>query len=247
MVMRPYIICHMVTSIDGRLHPSRFTAPAAGVSAELLRRHYEEVGRRFEAQGWIVGRRTMSEMAKGSERQMADAPSLTRQPHVGDQKGRDFAVAIDPSGRVHYGRDEVGGDHVIAVLGEQVSDRYLAELREDGVSYIFAGPKGDDLPGAMAQLVTIFGVKKLLLEGGGVINGAFLKHRLLDEFSTLIYPAVDGLAGVQSIVDYQGADGERPGERQSLRLIDCETLEGGMVWLRHAVEDAPRTARVYDR
>jgi riboflavin biosynthesis pyrimidine reductase len=237
--MRPFIICHMATSVDGRLHPSRFTSPAAGVSAEALRRHYEEVGDGFEAEGWIVGRKTMTEMVKGSERSIANIPALPREPHVANRNGRNLAVAIDPSGRVHYGQDNIGGDHVVAVLGEQVPDSYLAELREDGVSYIFAGPRGDDLPGAMAQLADNFGVTKLLLEGGGTINGAFLRHRLIDEFSTLIHPAVDGVAGTQSIVDYDGAEGERPGAGQALRLIGCETLEGGMVWLRHAVEDAP--------
>jgi riboflavin biosynthesis pyrimidine reductase len=237
--MRPYIICHMGTSIDGRLHPSRFTAPAAGVSAAALRRHYEAVHDRFEAEGWIVGRVTMAEMAKGRERPVAAASPLAREPHLGHRNGRNLAIAIDPFGRIHYGQDNVGGDHVVAVLGEQVSDAYLAELHEDGASYIFAGPKGEDLPGAMEQLAAVFGVKRLLLEGGGRINGAFLKHRLIDEFSTLIYPAVDGLAGAQSIVDYDGANGERPGVGQSLRLIGCETLEGGMVWLRHRVEEAP--------
>lgn len=237
--MRPTIICHMGTSIDGGLHPSRFTQAAVGVSAEALRRHYEAVHDSFEADGWIVGRKTMAEMAKGHERSVAAAIPLPREPHLGQRNGRKLAVAIDPSGRVHYGTDNVGGDHVVAVLGKQVSDAYLAELREDGASYIFAGPKGEDLPGAMAQLATVFGVKTLLLEGGGKINGAFLKHRLIDEFSTLIYPAVHGVAGAESIVDYDGADGEPPGAGQALRLIGCETLEGGMVWLRHRIEDAP--------
>jgi riboflavin biosynthesis pyrimidine reductase len=237
--MRPYIICHMGTSIDGGLHPSRFTRPAAGVSVDALRRHYEAIHDRFEAEGWIVGRKTMAEMAKGRERPVAAASPLARAPHLGQRNGRDLAVAIDPFGRVHYGKDNMAGDHVVAVLGEQVSDAYLAELREDGASYIFAGPKGEDLPGAMAQLAQVFGVKRLLLEGGGRINGAFLKHRLIDEFSTLIHPAVEGVAGAQSIVDYDGPSGERPGAGQSLRLIGCETLEGGMVWLRHRVEEAP--------
>jgi riboflavin biosynthesis pyrimidine reductase len=164
---------------------------------------------------------------------------LPRAPHLGQRDGRKLAIAIDPSGRVHYGKDNVGGDHVVAVLGEHVSDAYLAELREDGASYIFAGPTGEDLPVAMTQLATVFGVKKLLLEGGGRINGAFLKHRLIDEFSTLIHPAVYGVADMESIVAYDGGSGERPGAGQSLRLIGCETLEGGMVWLRHRVEAAP--------
>ena len=237
--MRPRIICHMVTSIDGRLHPSRFTRPAAGISADVLRGHYEKVYDSFGANGWIVGRRTMSEMAKGGERRMSSVTAVARAPYVANRQGRNLAIAIDPSGKVHYGKDNIGGDHVVAVLGEQVSDAYLTELQEDVFSYIFAGPEGNDLSGALAQLAVVFGVKKLLLEGGGAINGAFLKHRLIDEFSTLIYPAVDGLAGVQSIIDYHGAQDERPGVGQALRLIGCETLEGGMVWLRHVVEDAP--------
>lgn len=228
----------MGTSIDGRLHPSRFTSAAQGVPADVLRGHYENIHESFEADGWIVGRKTMSELAKGSARQIANGSKLPRETHVGHRSGRKLAIGIDPSGRVHYGKDNVGGDHAVAVLGEQISDAYLAELREDGASYIFAGLKGDDLAGAMERIASAFGVKKLLLEGGGSINGAFLKYKLIDEFSTLIHPAVDGVAGAQSIVDYHGPEGDRPGAGQALRLTHCETLEGGMVWLRHRVEGA---------
>jgi riboflavin biosynthesis pyrimidine reductase len=219
--MRPYIICHMGTSIDGRLHPSRFTSPANGTSRDVLRGHYERIHDQFGADGWIVGRRTMSEMAKGAERPIKDAPTVARDAHIAGRNGRKLAIGIDPSGRVHYGKDNIGGDHVVAVLGEDVSTT------------------GDDLPRAMEEIASLLGVKTLLLEGGGKINGAFLKHKLIDEFSTLIHPAVDGVAGTQSIVDYDGPQGDRPGAGQSLRLTHCETLEGGMVWLRHAVERGP--------
>lgn len=234
--MKPYIICHMTTSIDGRLHPSRFTASPTGMSRQDLSAIYERVHDGFDADGWIVGRKTMSEMAKGAERTIAGAPPVPRETHLGQRNGRKLAIAIDPSGRVHYGKDNVGGDHAVAVLSPAVSDAYLAELREDGVSYVFAGPDGHDLAQAAAEIGAAFGVKKLLLEGGGQINGAFFKARLIDEFSTLIRSAVDGVAGSQSIVDYKGAPGDKPGDGQTLRLTHCETLEDGMVWLRHKVE-----------
>jgi 5-amino-6-(5-phosphoribosylamino)uracil reductase len=175
----------------------------------------------------------------GSGTPIKDAPTVARDARIAGRNGRKLAIGIDPSGRVHYGKDNIGGDHVVAVLGEEVSDAYLAELREDGVSYVFAGSTGDDLARAMEEIASLLGVKTLLLEGGGKVNGAFLKHKLIDEFSTLIHPAVDGVAGTQSIVDYDGPEGDRPGAGQSLRLTHCETLEGGMVWLRHAVERAP--------
>ena len=132
--MRPYIICHMGTSIDGRLHPSRFTAAAAGISASVLRGHYERIHDSFDAEGWIIGRKTMNEMAKGTARPVNGAPKLAREPHIGNRAGRKLAVGIDPSGRVHFGKDNVGGDHAVAILGSQVTDAHLAELRGDGAS-----------------------------------------------------------------------------------------------------------------
>src|SRR5204862_7967336 len=86
--MRPYIICHMGTSIDGRLHPSRFTRAAPGISWDVLRAHYEKIHDRFEADGWIVGRKTMSEMAKGSERSPAQAQKLPREAHIAERRDR---------------------------------------------------------------------------------------------------------------------------------------------------------------
>jgi riboflavin biosynthesis pyrimidine reductase len=236
--MRPKIICHMVSSIDGKLHPSRYTAPAAGVDGTRLRQHYDETSAGFGAQGWMVGRVTMEEISKGKPRQVARPGIASREPFVGDRKDRDLAVAIDPHGKVHYGQDNILGDHAVAVLSEEVSDTYLAELREDGVSYLFAGRDGRDLAKAMDALGETFGIAILLLEGGAGINGAFLKAGLIDEISVLIQPAVDGLAAVESIFEYRGEPDERPGAGQALRHFQTETLEGGMVWLRYQVEKA---------
>jgi len=231
--MRPKIICHMMSSIDGRLLAD---APAAGIDADALWRHYDQVATRFDADGWIVGRKTMQGYAKGSARTPSIVGDNLRRPYIADRKGRDIAVAVDARGKLHYGRDDAGSDHIVAVVGEQVSDSYLAELREDGVSYLFAGPDGHDLRHAMDVLGDAFGVDTMLLEGGGIINGAFLKERLIDEISLLVYPGIDGLAGVPSIFEYQGRADDKPAAGQSLLHIAAETLEGGMVWLRYAVE-----------
>ena len=240
--MRPKIICHMVTSIDGRLHPSRFTGPAKGVDGAALRQHYETVSEQLGAQGWMVGRVTMQEISKGKARNATGPGIDSREPFVGERKDRNLAIAIDPHGKVHYGQDHLLGDHAVAVLSEGVSDAYLAELREDGVSYLFAGPDGRDLAKAMDGLGELFGIETLLLEGGAGINGAFLKAGLIDEISLLIQPAVDGLAGVETIFEYKGEPDERPGAGQALRHVQTETLEGGMVWLRYHVEAAPQAS-----
>jgi riboflavin biosynthesis pyrimidine reductase len=52
---------------------------------------------------------------------------------------------LDAQGKIAWGRSDIGGDPIIVVLTEQVSDAHLAGLRQDGVSYIFAGEQGLDL------------------------------------------------------------------------------------------------------
>src|SRR5437868_14544459 len=65
---RPKIICHMMSSIDGRLFVDRWTTPAVGIKATTLRGHYDDVASRFESDGWIVGRKTMEEIIQGNAR-----------------------------------------------------------------------------------------------------------------------------------------------------------------------------------
>ncbi|MFL9826258.1 dihydrofolate reductase family protein [Rhodoplanes sp. SY1] len=234
--MRPKIICHMMSSIDGRLLADRWTPPAHGVDLATLRGHYDGTASRLAAEGWIVGRTTMEMFGRLVARADSGLAREPRLPHVGRRGDRDVAVAIDPRGKLHYMQDQVGGDHVVAVLGEQVPDTYLAALREVGVSYLFAGPSGDDLGSAMDRLGDTFGIKTILLEGGGITNGAFLRQGLIDEISLLVYPGIDGLAGIPSIFEHVCGDVDRPGAGRSLRFAAAEILEGGMVWLRYGIE-----------
>lgn len=229
----------MVSSIDGRLLPDRWTPTAEGIADDIAHRMYEQVAERFGADGWIVGRATMAEFADGEARNISSPLTDLRKTFVAERRGRDVAVAIDPSGKLHYGADSFDGDHLVAVVGERVADAYLAELRADGVSYLFAGPDGHDLEHAMNTLGDTYGLKTLLLEGGGRINGSFLKKGLIDEISLLVYPGIDGLAGVPSIFGFVGQPGEAPAAGRSLRHLNTETLEGGVVWIHYAVEASP--------
>ncbi|MFP3564524.1 dihydrofolate reductase family protein [Paraburkholderia sp. SIMBA_030] len=240
--MRPKIICHMVASIDGRLLPPRWTPPAKGVDRGIVSRIYEEVADSFDADGWIIGRKSMEDFATGEAHDAEQVVALPRTSFIGDRRGRSVAVAVDPGGKLHYTASAVDGQHFITVLSERVSDGYLAELRHKGVSYTFAGEDGSDLEHAMRALGEDFGIRLILLEGGGLINGSFLKAGLIDEMSLLVYPGVDGLASVPSIFEYHGGENERPAAGKSLRHVSTETLEGGMVWIRYAFEASPEAS-----
>ena len=70
---RPKVICHMATSIDGRLLVERWTPPASGIAANLIHRHYEALAARLDADGWLVGRKSMAPYANGRARAFDNA------------------------------------------------------------------------------------------------------------------------------------------------------------------------------
>src|SRR4029453_5683414 len=124
------------------------------------------------------------------------------------------------------------GDHVVAILSERVSDEYLAFLRARSVSYLLAGKHDVDLPLALTKIGVRFGVKTLMLEGGGRINGGMLAAGLIDEVSVLVAPTVDGRVGTPALFDLQGDTA------QSSRLVleHVEQRRDDVLWLRYRVE-----------
>jgi hypothetical protein len=61
--MKPHVTILMETSIDGRLHPSRFTASPDGTRRDWSGQ-YEKVHASLGANAWLVGRVTMAEMSR---------------------------------------------------------------------------------------------------------------------------------------------------------------------------------------
>jgi 2,5-diamino-6-(ribosylamino)-4(3H)-pyrimidinone 5'-phosphate reductase len=145
--------------------------------------------------------------------------------------GTSFAVALDPSGKLAWKASSIDGDHVVTVLSERVSDVYLAFLRSKGVSYVFGGKAEVNLKLVLGKLRRLFGIRTLLLEGGGKINGSFLDANLIDELSVLVAPIADGSVGTPSLFDSRWGTGPaRP-----LKLVSVRKLRGDLLWLRYEV------------
>ena len=229
---RPRIICHMAASIDGRIVVNHWVESAR----DAVRREYEAIHDSYGADGWICGRVTMEPFAKRvrpeAEVQREYTGSDAREDFVAPGTHTAFAFAIDASGRLAWEVNDIGGDHVVTVLSQRVSDDYLAFLRERGVSFLLAGERDVDLLLALEKIGERFGVRTLMLEGGGRINGAFLEHGLVDEVSVLVAPTVDGQIGSASLFD---GDAERSIARR-LALIGVEQRAGDILWLRYRVE-----------
>jgi riboflavin biosynthesis pyrimidine reductase len=232
--MKPYLICHMASSLDGRIIPNRWRPKGAHSSGAYDRIH-DEIG----CDAWLVGRVTGQEFAKRDGYAATTTSEVfPRASWIAKRGAPAYAVVLDGAGKIAWGRSDIGGDPIVVVLTEQVSDAQLAALRSDGVSYIFAGTTELDLAKALETLNKELGVERILLEGGGVVNGSFLRVGLIDEVSLLIVPAIDGASGAPTVFDSAESSSDMPAPIQSLSLEKCQLMEGGIVWLRYRLKAA---------
>ena len=225
--MKPYVICHMMSSVDGRILPDRWNPLMEDTSA------YERVHDEIGSDAWLVGRVTGQEFARRDAPYppIADGASPGREPWFARRDADGWAVVLDAHGKITWGRADVGGDALLVVLTEAVPDSHLAGLRGDGVSYVFAGEREIDLAAALETLNRELGIERVLLEGGGTVNGALLRAGLVDELSLVIAPAVEGEPGGPAVFDVHGGPGAL--ERMGMTLQSSEVLDGGLVWLRY--------------
>lgn len=232
--MRPHIICHMVTSIDGKVTGEFLSR----VECQPAEEHYYQINRESQAEAYACGRVTMEESFTGGL-----YPDLTpfaeatadRTDHIAERSARRYAVAFDRRGRLGWKGPRIvdedpgyGDAHIIEVLCEEgPTDAYLAYLQSVGVSYVFAGERDLDLNLALEKLRTLFSIQTLLLEGGSEINGAFLRAGAVDELSLVQAPVIAGAAG-KPLFDRS--------EIMEFEMGSADVLDGGVLWLRYRKE-----------
>lgn len=231
--MKPRVICLMMTSLDGRIHPSRWTESPDGNRMDFTKL-YEELHGKLAADAWLVGRVTMAEMSKATAHPPTTPGTPDRRQHFAKPDAKPYAIAFDRSGKLHFDKADVGGDHVVVLLGPGVPDSHLAELASDGVSYLVADDEAMDPKPLLERLGVELGIERLLLEGGGNVNGSLLEAGVVDEIELLVAPAVDGAVGITGVFEVAAATGLAG--RARLRFASVEALAHGVVHLRYTVE-----------
>ena len=230
--MKPYVICHMVSSVDGRIWNSRWR-PRANVVPNLFEKLHDQLVAEHGGGSWICGRVTAQEFARGKGKVYPPtAETFPREDWFAKREAKAWGIFLDAHGKAVWERSDIGGDPILVILNEQVPDSHLAGLRSEGISYIFAGRDEIDLAAALDTLNRDLGIERLMVEGGGGINGAFLRAGLLDEISLVITAAIDGSSGAPTVFNSGDVDlGPAPVERMTLE--SHTVLENGALWLRY--------------
>ena len=195
--IRPYIICHMLTSIDGKV-TGKFLEDK---KIEHLIDEYYKIHSDFNANGFACGKTTFLEgFIKDNNLDLSkfkDEKINKNEDYIYEKisECKFFAVCFDRKGSLNWKKNvledelpQYNNSHIIQVMTENVKEEYLAYLRSIGLSYIICGKDDIDLDLCLEKLRLKFGIKVLLLEGGSLINGTFMKAGVIDEISLVQVP-----------------------------------------------------------
>ena len=193
---RPYVICHMLTSIDGKVTGDFINIIGRQEAFSLYLKLHSE----YNINVFALGRTTCQEgFCQGITPDLTafSASHLEKVDYIADKTATSFVIVYDRKGKLGWKSGKIetkffpgfDGAHVIEVLTKEgVSESYLAYLQDKGVSYIFA----ENICESLIKVKQLFGIEKVLLEGGSEINGAFALEGLVDEISLLQSPVLAG-------------------------------------------------------
>lgn len=226
--MKPYIITHMMTSVDGRID-----CPMVGhLTTDEYYVALDKLGRCSKLTGRVT---SVLECPAVKE----ETATPTNGTPIGHEsffvacKADEYSITVDTHGKILWKSNEADGHPVISILTEEVSKEYLETLTSQGISWIAVGKGHIDLSRAVEILNKEFGVERLAIVGGGHICGSFAEAGLVDEVSVMVAPGIDGREGQTAMFDGIKKADCNP---YKLKLESVEKWDTDIVWLRYKVK-----------
>ena len=222
---KPYIICHMMTSIDGRIDCA-MTSQMEGVD------DYYRTLNALDVPTTVSGRVTAElEMAEPGVFQPKETTPFGKEGFSKQADAAGYEIVVDTHGKLLW-PDCAGAEKpYLIITSQQVPQEYLRYLESRHISWITCGADRIDLPRACEILAAEFGVERMGVVGGPAINTAFLNEGLLQEVSILMGPGIDGRREMPSVFDGRTMDYPLT----HLHLTDVEKCASGAVWLRYSL------------
>lgn len=237
---RPYIFCHMLTSLDGKIMGAFMDTPEGEIAGNVFDNISFGSNPYYKHQGWLSGRVTTDDNFTFYEKPELDekAETVPEGDFIAQPNAGMYYVSVDPSGKLGWKNCILTyadtHAHVVEVLSEKASNAYKAFLRKLGISYIIAGKDTLDYALVMEKLKTLFGIETLMLGGGGVLNWSFIQAGMCDEISIVIAPVADGSPDTPAL--FTAKVGLATNKPVGFELISAEVKDGGSLWLRYQVK-----------
>lgn len=222
---KPYIICHMMISIDGRIDCA-MTSKLPGVADYYTT--LDEINIPTTVSGRVTAELEMAEPGQFIPKNDA----VYGQEGFSKKADSDgYEVIVDSKGKLLWPDASGMKKPYLIVTSENVTKEYLAYLDAQNISWIACGKEHADLARAAEILAEQFHVERMGIVGGSKINTAFLEAGLLNEISLLIGAGIDGRGGMPAVFDGLAMSHDVTG----LKLMDVQKFDSGAVWIRYTL------------
>lgn len=235
---KPYIICHMLQSLDGRIAGNIFSRPESLALSAI----YGKKSKEFNADAIIYGRTTAKDMFCADEKLILDseAGAVGYDDYVINDEIKSWIVVIDGKGSLAWSKEAMQHSrlqdrHLVVILNEETDLRYLKHLQDLGISYLFAGKDTLDMKVACDKLYRLCKINKAILQGGGIVNESFACLDLIDEISLIIVPIICGQSGVPT--SFESGEWSDPISVGGYNLVQTECLTKQGIWLDYQINN----------
>ena len=231
---RPHIICHMMSTIDGKI------TGGDGVdimSDEFFGLYTETEDMLPSHTAWMCGRVTMQMFASSEAQPLSTASQqIDTSDFIAQHEGNLYMFGVDTKGLLRWEKNSIKLSnvadplHLVIVVTEATPKEYLQSLQDKEISYLVAGEEDIDFPKLFASMREKMNVETLLLEGGGLLNGSVMAADMIDEISLLMTPKVVNRSNAPSLFERKV---EEPLDVTDYFLTDVKRMAKGSVWLRY--------------
>ena len=223
---KPFIVCHMMTSIDGRID-CEMTGKLKGVD------EYYKTLDALEAPARLSGRITAElELALKGKFEPKNSETIGKESFSKKKDSDKFEIVVDTKGTLLWDEDSKYDKHHLIITSENVTKEYLDYLDSKKISWISCGKDKINLNKVVEILYKEFNIKRLAVVGGPLINSSFLDANLLDEISILIGLGIDGRKGMPGV--FYGFKMNHPFMTE-LTFKEVKAFDSGAVWIRYTL------------
>lgn len=237
---RPYIFCHMMTALDGKIMGNFMDTREGQLAGDVFYQLAFGKNPYYQHQGWLSGRITTDDNFTFYEQPDLDeaVTEIEQGDFIPSSSLHMYYVSIDPSGKLGWKQNTITyvdtTARVLEVLTEKSSPAYRAFLRRLNIPYIIAGSQELDYALALHKLHDLFGIETLMLGGGGILNWSFIQAGLCDELSLVIASSADGSHATPAL--FSQKEGLTDDTAVSFVLEQAQVMQKNSVWLRYKIK-----------
>jgi len=226
--MIPLVILYNAVSLDGRI---------TGFNADV--ELYYDLASKWNVDAVLMGSNTVLKGFGVKPGETLEESEESFKPRVKDPEDkRPLLVVPDSKGRIRIWSELLKMPYINDVLvlcSRSTPTEYLDFLEERYIDYLVVGYQQVDLENALEELNTKFGVKRVRVDSGGILNGVLLRAGMVDEVHLLIHPELVGGTTTNSI--FQAPDLDDDEVPIKLYLESMEKIKDDIIYLQYRILD----------